>query len=123
LAWRSASYVVNGAVAPGVLVTTSSLPLVAISRNDGGYAVPALAGTNELTATDVSSDAVTVSVAIVNGGRAWADLRVQALAPRVTSVTPSMAKAMSLGAPVSFVLRADRHVERDGIALETASGR
>ncbi len=116
---------VNGAVAPGVLVTTSSLPLVAISANDGGYVVPALAGTTELTATDVaSSDAVTVSVAIVNGGRARADLRLQALAPRVTSVTPVDGEGdVALGAPV--VLSFSEPIatsSASAIVLETAAG-
>ena len=116
---------VTNALAPNALVTISTLPLVAISGPDGSYVVPALVGTNELSATDVTSfDAVTVSVAIVSGGRARVDLRIEALAPRVTSVTPSDGEGdVALTAPI--VLSFSEPIapaSASAITLETATG-
>ncbi len=116
---------VTNALAPEALVATSTLPLVALSGANGAYVVPGLAGTNELSATDVTSfDAVTVSVAIVPGGRARVDLRIQALAPRVTSVTPSDGEGdVALTAPL--VLSFSEPVApatASAITLETATG-
>lgn len=92
---------VSNLPAPGALVTTSTLP--ARGNRRGRRAVrPCAHRHNELTATDVASfDAVTVSVAIADGGRARADLRIEALAPRVTSVTPVDGEGdVALAAPV-----------------------
>ncbi|HEX4913045.1 MAG TPA: PKD domain-containing protein, partial [Vicinamibacterales bacterium] len=93
---------ITTAPAPGALVGSSTLPLVALAADGGVYALVTLAGTNELNAVDVATlDAALVSVAVAADGIARRDLTLQALVPAVTSVTPANGGTdVTLGAPV-----------------------
>ena len=94
---------VDGSQAAGALVTSSSMPIVALSQTTGAYASVVGVGTSTLTAVDLHSNASGSGNVTAANPRDVAPLDIQliALIPRVTTTVPSDgATGVALGDPV-----------------------
>ncbi|MEQ1871797.1 MAG: Ig-like domain-containing protein, partial [Vicinamibacterales bacterium] len=80
----------NGLPAPGALVTTTDLPVVALSDAAGHFVVPAKVGPSSITGKDLrTKDLQTIHPVIpLTGSSVAADLAISALTLTVTSLTP-----------------------------------
>ncbi|MEO8677869.1 MAG: PKD domain-containing protein [Vicinamibacterales bacterium] len=111
----------------GALVTTSGLPIVALSNATGRYAAAATVGASTLTAQDLPRrDAVAVPLSIANLAAVLAiDLHLAADVLTVTSLTPAegtTSTSLSTAIVVTFSAPIDPATLASGLVLRTAGG-